>query len=376
MLLTTNASLVTYPVLAIDVEGVKCRALIDTGTGSSYASSKLINKINKKPICRESKRIKTLMHSEVKKEIYQFEIGDINQEFKIGFAINKLEKEILLELPNPNYPEIQTSYNHLKDIINHTETNKELPVHVILEAGDYTKIKNQERARVGQAGEPITESTKLGWVVIFPGQETSVTKILFSKTSVHDYENLCNLDVLGVKDEHTNRDGKIYDEFQRQLGRSDEGWYETNLIWKEKHPPLNNNKSGSLGRLNNLLRNLSRNNQLETYDDIIREQQKAGIVETVDRNTSCQNREFYMPHKAVIRESAQTTKVRIVNDASAKPNSSSASQNDCLEPAYKNLLWDILVRTRLRPVLLCGDIEKPLLLIRIRENDRDALRFH
>ena len=88
MLLTTNASLITYPVLAIDVEGVKCRALIDTWTGSSYASSKLINKINK--ICRESKRIKTLMHSEVKKEIYQLEIGDINQEFKIGFAINKL----------------------------------------------------------------------------------------------------------------------------------------------------------------------------------------------------------------------------------------------------------------------------------------------
>ena len=349
MLLTTNASLVTYPVLAIDVEGVKCRALIDTGTGSSYASSKLINKINKKPICRESKRIKTLMHSEVKKEIYQFEIGDINQEFKIGFAINKLEKEILLELPNPNYPEIQTSYNHLKDIINHTETNKELPVHVILEAGDYTKIKNQERARVGQVGEPITESTKLGWVVIFPGQETSVTKMLFPKTSVHDYENLCNLDVLGVKVEHTKRDGQIYDKFQKQLGRSDEGWYETNLIWKEKHPPLNNNKSGSLGRLNNLLRNLSRNNQLETYDDIIREQQKAGIVETVDRNTSCQNREFYMPHKAVIRESAQTTKVRIVHDASAKPNSNSPSLNDCLEtgPSLENFVMGYSCRNEI-----------------------------
>ena len=138
------------------------------------------------------------------------------------------------------------------------------------------------------------------------------------------------MDVLGVKDEHIKRDGKVYDEFQKQLGRSDEGWYETNLIWKEKHPPLNNNKSGSLGRLNNLLRNLSRNNQLETYDDIIREQQKAGVVETVDRNVNYPNKEFYMPQKAVIRESAQTTKVRIVYHASVKPNSNSASLNDCL----------------------------------------------
>ena len=85
-----------------------------------------------------------------------------------------------------------------------------------------------------------------------------------------------------------------------------------------------------------------------------------------------------MPHKAVIRESAQTTKVRIVYDASAKPNSNSPSLNDCLEtdPSLENLLWDILLRTRLRPVLLCADIEKAFLQIQIRENDRDALRFH
>ena len=221
MLLSTNTSLLTYPVLVIEVEGVKCRVLIDTGARSSCASSKLINKINKKPICRETKRVETLMHSVVKKtEIYQFEIGDINQEFKIGIEINKLEKEVLLELPNPNYPEIQKSYNHLKDIIiNVTDTKKELPVHVILGAGDYTKIKTQERARVGQPGEPIAELTKLGWAVISPGQETSVTKMLFSKTSVHDYENLCNLDAIGAKDEHTKRDGKIYYKFQKQLGK-------------------------------------------------------------------------------------------------------------------------------------------------------------
>ena len=112
----------------------------------------------------------------------------------------------------------------MKDIIiNDTDSKKELPVHVILGAGDYTKMKTQERARVGQPGEPIAELTKLGWVVISPEQETSVTKMLFSKTSVHDYKNLCNLDVLGVKDEHTNREGKIFDEFQKQLVRSDDG---------------------------------------------------------------------------------------------------------------------------------------------------------
>ena len=72
-----------------------------------------------------------------------------------------------------------------------------------------------------------------------------------------------------------------------------------------------------------------------------------------------------MPHKAVIRESAQTKTVPIVYDASAKPNSNSASLNDCLEtgPSLQNLLWDIIVRSRFRPILLCGDIEKAFLQI-------------
>ena len=96
--------------------------------------------------------------------------------------------------------------------------------------------------------------------------------MMFSKTSVHDYENLCSLDVLGVKEEHVRRDEVVYDEFKKQLSQSPEGWYETNLFWKEKHPPLDTNKFGSLGRLNSLLNNLKRNGQFNTYNEIIRDQ--------------------------------------------------------------------------------------------------------
>ena len=39
VLLTTSTSHMTYPVVVIEVEGVKCRALIDTGPESPYVSS-------------------------------------------------------------------------------------------------------------------------------------------------------------------------------------------------------------------------------------------------------------------------------------------------------------------------------------------------
>ena len=125
---------VTYPAVVIEVEGVKCRALIDTEAGSSYVSSKLISRLNKKPIRKESKRIETLMHSVLQKTaIYESQIRDTNHEFTLKIESNEAEKEVLLEIPNPIYSEMQKRYAHLSDIIiTDRDTKKDRPVHIIL----------------------------------------------------------------------------------------------------------------------------------------------------------------------------------------------------------------------------------------------------
>ena len=62
--------------------------------------------------------------------------------------------------------------------------------------------------------------------------------------------------------------------------RSKEGWYETKLPWKANHPELPNNKEGSLGLLNSLVKRLQKNPELfEKYDVIIKDQLTEGIVE-------------------------------------------------------------------------------------------------
>ncbi len=89
-------------------------------------------------------------------------------------------------------------------------------------------------------------------------------------------------------------------------------------------------------------------------------------------------KEFYLPHKEVVWESAQSTKLRVVYDASAKPSPESPSLNDCLYagPPLQNKLWQILVRVRSFPVVITGEIQKAFLQIRVKESERDALRFH
>lgn len=49
-----------YPIVVVEVEGIMCRALLDTGAESSYASATLIEKLNKKPDHKEYKRIKMM----------------------------------------------------------------------------------------------------------------------------------------------------------------------------------------------------------------------------------------------------------------------------------------------------------------------------
>ena len=102
-----------------------------------------------------------------------------------------------------------------------------------------------------------------------------------------------------------------------------------------------------------------------------------GIIERVTELESAE-RVHYIPHQAVIRREAKTTKLRIVYDASAKEKGrNSKSLNDCLHvgPSMNPLLFDILVRFRQNKVALVADVEKAFLNIEVDEKDRDSLRF-
>ena len=70
MLLATAEGAVIYPVVVVDVDGIKCRALLDTGAGSYYASAALIKRLGKQPSRMEHKRIHMMMCS-TNQKIYQ-----------------------------------------------------------------------------------------------------------------------------------------------------------------------------------------------------------------------------------------------------------------------------------------------------------------
>jgi hypothetical protein len=81
--------------------------------------------------------------------------------------------------------------------------------------------------------------------------------------------------------------------------------------------------------------------------------------------TTITDEEFYIPHKGVVKESSETTKLRVVYDASAKEDPSSPSLNECLYPGppLQNKLWDVLIQQRAFPVMVSSDIRQAFLQV-------------
>ena len=68
----------------------------------------------------------------------------------------------------------------------------------------------------------------------------------------------------------------------------------------------------------------------ESYAAKIEDQEKKGIVERVLEGTEVGLHMHYVPHQPVITPLKNTTKLRIVYDASAKTKKTNNSLNDCL----------------------------------------------
>ena len=103
----------------------------------------------------------------------------------------------------------------------------------------------------------------------------------------------------------------------------------------------------------------------------------SGIVEEVLPYAQKVDRPiFYMPHRPVVRETAVSSKVRPVFDASAR-GYNGVSLNDCMEvgPNLLSNLTEILLRFRRWCIGISSDVEKAFLQISVSEGDRDVHRF-
>ena len=269
------------------------------------------------------------------------------------------------------------------DLADWADSDSKLEVDILVGADHYWNLVTGKT--ISNVDGPTAIHTKLGWVLSgpVPGEIASLcstnlvtTHVLRVDTQPDPLDSCLKafweLESLGIQPFEKTQYDEAYSTIKFKEGR-----YEVSLPWKQFHQPLPDNYSLSLRRLHNLLKHLRQNPALLTeYDCIIQDQIERGIVEDVPVSEARSAHTHYLPHHAIIRTDHDTTKLRVVYDASAKLNGK-PSLNDCLliEPKFDQRIFDLLLRFRSHKIALTADIEKAFLMIGVEEQDRDALRF-
>ena len=84
------------PIIPTKGDGIICRALIDTGARSSYASGKLIDLLKKKPCETKTRRVNMLISSQVTKlDMYDTLVESLDGNFSMSVKLAKVHKREL-----------------------------------------------------------------------------------------------------------------------------------------------------------------------------------------------------------------------------------------------------------------------------------------
>ena len=237
----------------------------------------------------------------------------------------------------------------------------------------------------GKINEPIAVESLIGWVLTDYYDKISTTNNFNATHILRVNSEICeqsNDDFKTIKkvlnydnDTKLCTENEIYyiENFKKTLKFDGEG-YVTKLPFLENLENLPDNYILAKKRTENLISKFRKNpKQLPEHDNITNDCLRDGNVKELSLINKI-DVVHSIPHRAVVKEERETTKTRIVFDASAKYQNGK-SLNDMLDPGPCLLpnIFDILVRFRLEKIGIVADIKKASLQIAIDEDQRDFL---
>ena len=162
-------------------------------------------------------------------EIYPVTItSNVVDGFTIDLKCINGEKDILTYLPNPRINDLKKKYNRLRRLTFSDEENQQekLPVHIILGAADYQRIKTTEPQVLGPDPnkDRRAEFTMLGWTLSGRAAHPSLQaeKTFFLKSTRDEFEQMCSLEVLGLKDTPDKQE-EFHKDFMDKLQQLEDG---------------------------------------------------------------------------------------------------------------------------------------------------------
>lgn len=246
------------------------------------------------------------------------------------------------------------------------------PVDILIGSGVTLSLLSIGQINLSHNREDLfLQKTRLGWVI--GGGLNKVDRD--SNVSCNAVDVAIQLDKFWkIEDADLNSSRSFEEEecekhYVKHTTRKSDGRYIVRLPFRYGEHNFGDSRSQAMRRLDSLQRRLNTNDKLKTeYEKVMHEYIKLGHMSLINDES---NDGYYMPHHAVIKMSSNTTKVRVVFDASAK-SSKGFSLNESLlvGPTIQPKLFNHLLRFRTYKYVITADIAKMYRQIIVHPDDR------
>jgi hypothetical protein len=374
---------------------VQIRAFFDTGTSRSFITERMAKQLNLKVETERVLLIKRFAKPsepplvEVVKTVKLDLVNSQGQRWRVKVAVSKCAMEKMTKAAVPM--DIQNKFP-----VGVRLADEMLPAHTVVMVdfmigNDYYEdFLTGNRVDLGD-GFWLVESL-FGWMPsgrIPDDSDENAGKDVEGRfiEVVHNasecqlpIEDLWKLETIGIRDDPAQVQDDLAMQKFTETVRFDGERYEVTWPFNENVNRLPTNWTLAFRRLQGFLARAKAKGRwdfLERYDAIMKDQIAKSVLEESPQQCESGTVVHFLPHHGVETPLKDTTKLRVVYDASAKEGPTSPSLNECV---YRGevILEDIptlLIRFRLWPIAIVSDIEKAFLQVGLQESQRNACQL-
>ena len=361
--------------------------MLDPGSQFTYITPEAKSKLKLKSLGVKNVVVKTFGNKKETKPLEKVKFAIKSKDGNLNIYMEAFVSSICFPVENQFIELAKEKYSHLSNLDLADSNPEKLPLNIdiLIGADHYWSIVGKTQIR-GENG-PVAIGTRLGYVLSGPmdfyskkpvsNNNIVCTHFLRVEAQIQDENFLANEHIKNCLDfQKPTKNENIFNEF-KETTIFENGRYQVDLPFKKNHDDIGDNFKNSKARLKSLFNNTFKENKelFIEYDKIIKEQRNLKVIETAGDYKPGET--HYLPHRPVIKPNKETTKIRIVFDASCKSRQGGPSLNDILEPgpSLTPQLLDVLLRFRCYNYAMVGDIEKAFLQIGIKQEHRDYVRF-
>lgn len=339
------------------------RALLDSGSQSSFVTKELSKRINVKTH-KINMAVKGLNNiSSTISEKCEFTVEAMHSDFSIKNSF------FIIDTISGNIPTVNVNVSKLK-IPSHIHLAdptffKSAEVEMLIGSDLFWNVLCVGRISLGPM-KPVLQKTKFGWVVSGPicfesksitcnfsqneREEPDIQKILSRFWEVEEFSS---------GPVWSGDDIACEEHFVKNTTRTADGRFVVTMPFKEPVEKLGESFESAKKRFFSLERKLQSKPDLKRlYVEFINEYKTLGHMREI-KSPGGKEINYYMPHHGVFREDSLTTKLRVVFDASATTTSGYSLNNlQYVGPTIQQELFSIILRFRQHKYVICADIAK------------------